>query len=474
MSEEHSIMCPAYVSPFDEAAGVVVGTCDCGVDSPPVNAFTPPVVTPVVAPVSEADQPVAAAAQVDSTPPSPKPRRKRKVAEDTQVEVVAAPQQVIDELKVEDAAIRERQHEAINDAGSGRSLEVQCSPATVVKSMVSEVERAVEAFGCTICKKLVDEAQPHLSFKSGVRLHHACVFASANWSTKTERRLFCGIDPDLKGYITVIDERGEVVEFMPMPIIAGDRPAYDEPAVVRLVIKLRTLGVEEVLLEEQQPIGSIKRGGKRACRLCKQGGDFKMGSVANFKKGGSYMMWRAMLSFAGIRFNTVRPVVWKKALGIAGGDPKQVKVRAITKAASIYPHVDLRPVERSPGAYTPDGAKAEALLLSRYAMLLSTGGLAAVKAAGLIQQPEPKPCESCKKVHWNDEVTARCEKAKAKARGETPKAPKKARAEEPKAPETPKRAPEVSKPARASVKAPKVKTRAPKTPQHKLRSLLGL
>jgi hypothetical protein len=199
------------------------------------------------------------------------------------------------------------------------------------------------------------------------------------------RRLFVGIDPDIHGYLCLYNALGAIVRLVPMPVAGSkEKPVYDEHGMVREARLWKEMGVELVLIEQQQALGKFKRGGK----------EVNIGSIANFKKGLSFGLWRGILAALGIRFDTVRPATWKSDMGITvkGGDPKQAKGKAVTRTQSLHPELDLRDWERSPKARVPDPAKAEAVLLSRYVMLRETGGLEAMKAdAGLEETPPPAP-----------------------------------------------------------------------------------
>lgn len=215
------------------------------------------------------------------------------------------------------------------------------------------------------------EAQPQGSPAVASPPAAAVKVAASSSTPGKKRRLFAGIDSGILGYTAVIDETGDVIEIMATPSTGGKKPVYDEAGMVRIALRLKELGVEEILLERQQPINKINRGGKSVNITAK----------ANFKKGLGYGLWRGILTALGLRFDTVAPITWKRAMQIAGGAPEEVKKRAIDKSQSLFPGVDLRDTERKPKARVPSGDKAESLLLARYVMLTKIGGLTAVRDA---------------------------------------------------------------------------------------------
>ena len=176
------------------------------------------------------------------------------------------------------------------------------------------------------------------------------------------RRRFLGIDPGLTGFQVVLDEDLKtVVSMEPCPTLGkgtskgkSTRKIHDNAAIIQEVKGYADLGVESVLLEAQQPFP-------------------KIGSIANFVKGVSKGVWETALLAFGIRFETIRPITWKKAMGIAGGSPNMVKRRAIEKAQRLFPGLDLRADPNNPRSRKLSSDKAEALLLSLYVARMQLG-----------------------------------------------------------------------------------------------------
>jgi hypothetical protein len=169
------------------------------------------------------------------------------------------------------------------------------------------------------------------------------------------RRRFLGIDPGLTGHQVVLDEDLKtIVSSEPCPTLGkgtskgkSTRKVHDVAKIIEEVKGYKVLGVESVLLEAQQPFP-------------------KIGSIANFVKGASKGIWETALLSFGISFDTERPITWKKAMGISGGAPNEVKRRAIAKAQRLFPGVDLRADPDNPRSKKLSSDKAEALLLSLY------------------------------------------------------------------------------------------------------------
>lgn len=212
--------------------------------------------------------------------------------------------------------------------------------------------------------------------------------------------IYVGIDIGLEGYITEIGSDGTLVAFHPMPTSGGDRPVYDEPGIARIVsswpLKAKKVCV---MLEKQQTIGKIFRDGK----------EVKIGSKAHFKKGMGYGIMRGILAATqrffpnALSFDEVAAKTWKKAMGISGGPPQDVKKKAITKTSGLYPGLELRPLERSPKSRVPSGDKAESVLISRYVWLMTTGALKLLAQAG---EPTPDELAAREKMIEEESETA--------------------------------------------------------------------
>lgn len=191
--------------------------------------------------------------------------------------------------------------------------------------------------------------------------------------------LYVGIDIGLQGYITELGPDGQIVAFHPMPTSGGEKPVYDEPGIARILagLPLKAKRVH-VMLEQQQTIGKLFRDGK----------EVRIGSKAHFKKGMGYGILRGVLATVqrffptALSYDEVSAKTWKKAMGISGGSPDDVKKKAITKTGGLYPGLDLRAIERAPKSRVPSGDKAESVLISRYVWLMTTGALKLLARGG--------------------------------------------------------------------------------------------
>jgi hypothetical protein len=180
---------------------------------------------------------------------------------------------------------------------------------------------------------------------------------SPEQTRKTSAIRFVGIDPGQQGYLAGIASEGyDRTWAHPIPTIPtgkGSSKAYDLQACWAVVQSIPRDAL--VLLEKQQPYPG--QGGK-----------------SNFSIGQGFMLWRAMLTAAGLSFQMVAPQTWKGKMGIkatkaaptANERKKIAKAKAIDLARSLFPSIDLKDA-RKPRARTPCADKAEALLLAEYA-----------------------------------------------------------------------------------------------------------
>lgn len=182
-----------------------------------------------------------------------------------------------------------------------------------------------------------------------------------------KKRIFAGIDPGISGYESAVDENMNIVFTTACPTIMGKtRAIHDTQGIVDEVRRWKALGVDTVLMEAQQAFP-------------------KIGSIANFVKGVSKGVWEAALLAHGVRFDTIRPIDWKKAMGIAGGDPKDVKRRAIAKCQRLFPGTDLRADPENPRKKKLSSDKAESLLLAVYVARMALGAAPGTEQWGKLE-----------------------------------------------------------------------------------------
>jgi hypothetical protein len=184
---------------------------------------------------------------------------------------------------------------------------------------------------------------------------------------------FCGIDPGKKGAIAILDERGQVLELLPTPMILverqgkSDREDYDVPAIAAFfrarADSSRTDRGLFVVVERLHPLpAKFKRKGG----VERAGG----GVVANFNRGLA-QGWPWMLQAFRIPHVLILPQVWQRALMeglMVNVEPKE---RSVAMAKKLWPWTSLK---RTPRARTDDDGLAEALLLAEYARRTYQGG----------------------------------------------------------------------------------------------------
>lgn len=201
-----------------------------------------------------------------------------------------------------------------------------------------------------------------------------------------------GIDCGKEGYATELGAGGSVLEITHVPTLdaagSGHGSDYDLPAMAELARSWKGR-VAFALLEKQQAFPD-------------------QDASTNFVTGMGYGFWKMALTAAGIPFQEVAPITWKRQMGIqaepikktkeeraelaaakkrAKFDPaakeivrlansaraeqkKHAKARAIAHAQQMFPELDLRRNERCRVA---DDNKAESVLLAVYARRLHLG-----------------------------------------------------------------------------------------------------
>lgn len=211
--------------------------------------------------------------------------------------------------------------------------------------------------------------------------------------------LVVGVDPGKKGYACFLGNTTSR-KFWPAPVTQAeddDKMAYDLPKLVRTTMLWYEDGVRLVALEAQAP----RRHGKHQ----------KEGTISSWTNGYGFGCWETALVAAGFAkaddeaslmpdgrdhkavtgmsygascsfYVIVEPRVWKSRMGCIahheGEDThaarrKAADARSIEVATKVDPSVDLRPLERAPGARTPSPDKACSVLLAHYARWIISG-----------------------------------------------------------------------------------------------------
>jgi len=137
-------------------------------------------------------------------------------------------------------------------------------------------------------------------------------------------KIFIGLDPGIKGGITILDREQNIIDKMPMPIIGKSDKQYDIWEIYAFIARYKN---SFAILEKAQP-------------------QFRDGSKQAFKTGYGYGVLQAILTGLQIPFQIIAPKVWQKKVfdGLHSDD---------TKAASIlfckrkWPSEDWTATERS-------------------------------------------------------------------------------------------------------------------------------
>ena len=169
--------------------------------------------------------------------------------------------------------------------------------------------------------------------------------------------LCVGIDPGKTGFVALLEPRAPTgrqgIWFEAAPLLEGGsgRTRYDLRAASGIVADVAQWEAEcgaFVLVEGQQCMP-------------------RNGGMANWESGFGFAMWRMALVAHEVPHDVVKPAQWKRTLGVLGqgkdskAKRRDSKRRAIEKAQSLFPGVDLRPTDE---AEKPSADKAEALLLA--------------------------------------------------------------------------------------------------------------
>ena len=177
-----------------------------------------------------------------------------------------------------------------------------------------------------------------------------------------------GCDPGKAGGLVVLDEAGQIVEAVAMPVLkaAKGRAEYDLVAIRRFLTR--------VALDTATFELTAAKGGEMVQRLspvvlhvtCERAQPLPPsmpgGGVAQFHRGVSRGLWEGMLAGLGIPYELVSPRSWQSAMlrDVQGSDTKQ---RALIAAQRLFPGHDFRATERSRKAH--DGI-VDAALIAEY------------------------------------------------------------------------------------------------------------
>lgn len=156
-----------------------------------------------------------------------------------------------------------------------------------------------------------------------------------------------GIDPGLQGAIAIVGKDVTVWRTPTIPKTKGGQE-YDEPAMWGLLRTLLQRSAVRAVVERQQTM-----------RL---GPGKPIPSIAQFRKGEGYGLWRGLLVGLGISYTIVGPRTWQKLM-LCDVDKRDTKAASIIVAKRLFPAVRLRHSDRC----TKDNHNfADALLIAEY------------------------------------------------------------------------------------------------------------
>lgn len=172
-----------------------------------------------------------------------------------------------------------------------------------------------------------------------------------------EKQVYIGIDPGLTGAISVLNDKGELIEMFDMPVMAKGLKkvkrkikAADgvESKITKTIVKNQINGSALAIIFDKYKHASAtlemvaSRPGQHA--------------AATFSLGESYGIIQGVLASCGISVRIVTPAKWKKFLNVSAD-------KEMTRAAAIklYPSADIHRKK--------DIDRAESLLIARYGYL---------------------------------------------------------------------------------------------------------
>lgn len=143
--------------------------------------------------------------------------------------------------------------------------------------------------------------------------------------------IFVGVDGGLSGGIIVLDNDGNIIKKIVMPVIKGkeSKTQYDIQAIKNILVALKNSNADTIV------------AGLEKAQVSHIGGKSSM-----FSKGFCYGMFQGLLTATEISYQIFRPQDWQKQVlaGIPGTDTKQ---RSIMWCKMKYPAEDWRATQRS-------------------------------------------------------------------------------------------------------------------------------
>lgn len=155
--------------------------------------------------------------------------------------------------------------------------------------------------------------------------------------------LICGIDPGLKGGITIIDHDGKMVEMIVMPIVANETDAH---GVAKFLKKYDT-AIGWIFIEHAQSMP-------------------KQSVSAMFNYGTSFGKLIGVSAALGIRYMLVKPQRWQEQMLLGTDTSLDTKKRGFLACTRIFPGSSFQVCEgRANAAKFHDGLT-DATLIAEY------------------------------------------------------------------------------------------------------------
>lgn len=170
------------------------------------------------------------------------------------------------------------------------------------------------------------------------------------------KKIFVGIDPGAKGFITVMDDIG--IKFYAIPTIGG---AIDVKELGNIFKKISDF--------------ARKEGCEVFCVIEKIHALYSVSAKSTFKLAYVCGMLEAFIVAEGFSYRMVPPKEWQsqmfKGLDVikkSGTKKTDTKAMSVLAAKRLFPDVDLRKTER---CRNPDDNKSDSLLMCYFAKLNS-------------------------------------------------------------------------------------------------------
>ncbi len=143
-------------------------------------------------------------------------------------------------------------------------------------------------------------------------------------------KLWCGVDPGLKGAFSTVDERGQIVDMTVMPLTPDGPDCREIKRILMGWARLATSGFH-VALEKGQTMP-------------------KQGGVSVFNYGHGCGILYGIIATLELPFTFVRPAAWTKVMH-QGTDDGEAKARSLVAASRLWPIQTWRPTPRCTKAH---------------------------------------------------------------------------------------------------------------------------